>query len=120
MMPGTTKRFKLKKLNRFATDLSMRCNSEFENIHRQTAGDTEKLKERTAAVTNAIVKCYQGNHVLCKAESTVCEGEGDRNWFSENAFLPFFSSLRWCLGQKKKYETVLTFVSDNTLSKRRN
>ena len=33
MMPGVTKRCREKKLNSFTVDLSMRCQSEFQNIH---------------------------------------------------------------------------------------
>ena len=72
MMPGVTKSIRMKKLNRFATDLSMRCKAEFENVHRKTAGDTEKLQGCISTIIDAILECYKGNHRLCKAHSTVC------------------------------------------------
>ena len=76
-------------------DLSMRCQSEFDNIHRLTKSDTEKLKERITATTDAITECYKGNHRLCKLQSTVCMGESDNNWLVKSEHLPcLLSNLR--------------------------
>ena len=44
VMPGVTKRCREKKLNRFAVDLSMRCQSKFQNIHRKVNGDARMLQ----------------------------------------------------------------------------
>ena len=81
MMPGGTKKSKTKNLNNFTTDLSMRCQSEFENIHRQTSGNTLKLQKYISMTTDAITPCYQGDHKLCKLHSTVCVGEVDNKLF---------------------------------------
>ena len=43
-MPGVTKSIRMKKLNRFSTDISMQCQAEFENVHRKTAGDAKKYR----------------------------------------------------------------------------
>ena len=87
MMPGGTKKGKTKNLNNFATDLSMRCQSEFENIHRQTTGNTLKLQKYISVTTDAITACYQGDHKLCKLHSTVCVGEVDNNWLIQSQYL---------------------------------
>ena len=76
-----------KNLNNFATDLSMRCQSEFENIHRQTLGNTLKLRKYISVTTDAITACYQGDHKLCKLHSTVCVGEVDNNWLIQSQYL---------------------------------
>ena len=94
MMPGVNKAYRRKKLNSFATDLSMRCQSEFDNIHRLTKGDTEKLKKRISATTDAITECYNGNHRLCKTQSTVCMEESNNNWPFKSEHLPYFLNLR--------------------------
>ena len=80
-MPGVTKRLREERLNSFATDLSMRCQTEFENIHRKTNGDTLKLQKHIAMTTDAITTCYQGGggHRLCPSKSPVCEGLSDSN-----------------------------------------
>ena len=64
-----------RKKNSFATDLSVRCQSEFQNIHRQANGDALKLQKHIAMATDAILLCYQGHHRLCLSKSTVCMGE---------------------------------------------
>lgn len=100
-MPGVTKAYRMKKLNKFATDLSMRCQAEFENVHRKTAGDTEKLQECISCTTDAILECYKGNHRLCKAHSTVCKGENEDNWFVHNEYPNYFFKLKMRPGCEK-------------------
>ena len=94
MMPGVTKRLSEKRLNSFATDLSMRCQTEFENIHRKTNGDMLKLQKHIAMNTDAITACYQGDHRLCPSKSTVCEGLSNNNWLVKSYFLPYFLKLK--------------------------
>ena len=91
-MPGVTKRLREKKLNSFATDLSMRCQTEFENIHRKTNGDTLKLQKHIAMTTDAITAYYQGDHRLCPSKSTVCEGLSDNSWLVKANFYIIFSN----------------------------
>ena len=88
IMPGLTKSYRQKLQNRFATDLSMRCQAEFESIHKQTRGDFKKMKTSIAETTAAIVNCYKGEHKLCRAHSSVCIGENDNNWISKNEYVP--------------------------------
>ena len=109
MMPGVTKSIRMKKLNRFATDLSMRCKAEFENIHKKTAGDTEKLQGCISTITDAILECYKGNHRLCKAHSTVCKGENDENWFVDNEYLTYFFKLKMKPGCEKTVRDCINY-----------
>ena len=88
MMPGLTKSFKQKMQNRFSTDLSLRCQAEFENCHQRARGDLENLKISITESTEAILRCYAGDHKLCRAHSSVCAGENDNNWILKNEFLP--------------------------------
>ena len=99
----------MKKLNRFATDLSMRCNAEFENVHRKTAVDTEKLQGCISTITDAILECYKGNHKLCKAHSTVCKGENDENWFVDNEYLTYFFKLKMKPGCEKTVRDCINY-----------
>lgn len=101
MMPGVTKSYRQKKLNRFATDLSLRCQSEFENFHHQTVGNTEKLKKSISGCSDALMECYQGNHRLCKEHSTVCQGDNDNNWLVKSDYLPYYFKLKLNCGSDK-------------------
>ena len=109
MMPGVTKAYRRKKLNSFATDLNMRCQSEFDNIHRLTKGDTEKLKERIIATTDAITECYKGNHTLCKSQSTVCMGESENNWLVKSEHLSYFFKLKVNSGSEKTLRDCIDY-----------
>ena len=79
----------------------MQSQSEFDNIHRLTKGDTEKLKERITATTDAITECCKGNHRLCKLQSNVCMGDSDNNWLVKSEHLPYFFKLKVNGGSEK-------------------
>ena len=85
MMPVVTKRCREKKLNSFAVDLSMRCQSEFQNIHRKVNGDALMLQKHINMTSDAIIARYQGDHRLCLSQSTVCIGDSDNNWLVKAA-----------------------------------
>ena len=109
MMPGVTKRLREKRLNSFATDLSMRCQTEFENIHRKTNGDTLKLQKHIAITTDAITACYQGDHRLCQSKSTACDGLSDNNWLVKSEFLPYFFKLKVKSGSEKVLRDCINY-----------
>ena len=50
MMPGLTKSYKECLRNRFSTDLTMRCQAEFEHAHHLAKGDFDQLKALTAEI----------------------------------------------------------------------
>ena len=101
MMPGVTKRCREKKLNSFAVDLSMRCQSEFQNIHRKVNGDALMLQKHINMTSDAIIACYQGDHRLCLSQSTVCMGDSDNNWLVKSEYLPYFFKLKVKIGSEK-------------------
>ena len=57
MMPGLTKCYRERLRNRFSTDLSMRCKTEFENLHQQVKGDCKSLKVRIGQAKQAVMDC---------------------------------------------------------------
>ena len=101
MMPGVTKRCREKKLNSFAVDLSMRCQMEFQNIHRKVNGDALMLQKHINMTSDAIIACYQGDHRLCLSQSTVCMGDSDNNWLVKSEYLPYFFKLKVKIGSEK-------------------
>ena len=101
MMPGVTRRCREKKLNSFAVDLSMRCQSEFQNIHRKVNSDTLLLQKHINMTSDAIIACYQGDHRLCLSQSTVCMGDSDNNWLVKSEYLPYFFKLKVKIGSEK-------------------
>ena len=88
MMPGLTKSYRESLRNRFSTDLSMRCKTEFENLHEHVKGECGDLKVRIGHAKQAIIMCYSGDHSLCSVKSTVCDGTNSNNWITKSPFLP--------------------------------
>lgn len=58
--------------NNFALDLTKRCQAEFEKSFKKYDTCTPKLISNLSYATDAIVKCYQGDHSLCHKQSNVC------------------------------------------------
>ena len=95
----------------------MRCQSEFENIHRQTTGNTLKLQRYIFMTTDAITACYQGDHKLCKLHSTVCVGEVDNNWLIQSQYLCKSFKLMVKNGSEKTLRREISNSSHNVRSK---
>ena len=74
MMLGLTKSYRETMRNRFSTDMSMQCKAEFDNIHQQVNGEFLPNKVQISAAKPAIAICYTGDHGLCSAHSSVCNG----------------------------------------------
>ena len=88
IMPGYTKAYRETMQNRFSSELSMRCQAEFENAHQDVGDNFTRLKARICEITDAIILCYSGDHTLCRTQSSICMGETDNNCILKSAFLP--------------------------------
>lgn len=87
MMRADTKDLRQTLQNRFAVDLSIRCQAELDIIHKKSNGDFEKIQSMTTDVISAIVSCYAGEHSSCAINSYVCQGGRDINWLANSSFL---------------------------------
>ena len=88
MMPGQTRTYRLYLRNRFSIDISRRCQSEFECIHRKVDGNFKEMVSQTHLCIPAIKRCYCGDHTYCKLHSNVCKGENNDNWIVKSCYLP--------------------------------
>ena len=109
MMPGLTKSYRENLRNRFSTDLSMRCKSEFENVHQQVKGDFQWLKAGVCRAKQAILMCYSGNHSLCSVHSSVCNGTTSNNWIANSTFLP--DTFRIDVSNPKHKQTLVECIN---------
>ena len=87
MMPGNTKAYRLYLRNRFALDLSKRCQAEFQAISEDIGGDLQLFVKKARNCIVAIKMCYGGRHGHCQQYSSVCMKSMDKNWFSKSIFL---------------------------------
>ncbi|KAK3596404.1 hypothetical protein CHS0354_019003 [Potamilus streckersoni] len=85
MIPGLTKAARQKMRDRFAIDLTQRCQVEFENAFNKLNGNTDRVKSCLSYSVDAIVQCYQGDHSLCTDNSYACKGD----WLEKSPYLPF-------------------------------
>ena len=124
LMPGRTKADKERLRNRFAVDLSKRCQAEFNSAFKKHKGDPAKVIRSTAFAVNAIVRCYQGDHSICTEKSSVCTSKKG-NWIERSSFLPggfkikstsmTGSVIRMCVNYRLSKTTVLkTKLNSNT------
>ena len=81
-MTGRTKRIRERIRNNFATDLSKRCQAEFNKAFAKQVS-TVHLKRYLSYAVDAIVECYKGNHSLCIKLSFVCKGA----WIKTSTYL---------------------------------
>lgn len=87
LMPARTKAKKEKLRNKFSTDLSHRCQAEYESALSRCGSDFYAFKRSISHVVDAVVLCYQGNHILCRTQSFVCEGQLHNNWIKNTRYL---------------------------------
>jgi len=87
--PGATKTQREKLCRDFATDMSKRCQAEFDDVHKATRGNLTRLKSAMPNIKQAIaiISCYSGDHSFCKLHSRVCNGTGESNWIHKSVFL---------------------------------
>lgn len=86
IMPGRTKAIRTKVRNNFAIDIAERCQAEFTQAFESNAGDYLKVQNKLSYTVDAIIRCYQGKHNLCRKHSFVCNG-GTKNWIKRSTFL---------------------------------
>ena len=67
-----------KWLNRFAIDLSQRCQAEYAASLSKYGSETNVNIAHLSYVTDAIILCFQGYHTLCDKHSLVCSGRGSK------------------------------------------
>lgn len=117
MMPGPTKAHRMYLRNRFATDLSKRCQAEFNRIHEKMGGDFTSILSHMPKCINAIKKCYFADHSFCKLYSEVCNGEQNDNWIKKGTFLPKSFKINSASGENEKtlLECIEYRLSDSTL-----
>lgn len=87
IMPKRTKAEKTKLLHNFALDAVDRCTAEINQAHALYAGDADKIKNKLSYTKHAVVKCYTGDHALCKKHSLVCKGRVNNNWVRKSSYL---------------------------------
>lgn len=69
---------KEKVQNRFALDLAQRCQAEYAASLQKHGSDTSKNIRHLSYCSDAIIKCFQGDHSLCLKHSLVCHGQGPK------------------------------------------
>ena len=57
---------------RLSQDLPFRCSWEHKKAYAHFCGDRRRIKRRMSYVVDCLVRCYQGNHSLCRRTSFVC------------------------------------------------
>ncbi|XP_062577982.1 uncharacterized protein LOC134239870, partial [Saccostrea cucullata] len=87
VMPKRTKAEKTKLLHNFALDAVDRCTAEINQAQAAYAGDADKMKNKISYAKHAIVKCYMGDHALCRKHSLVCKGRVSNNWVRKSSYL---------------------------------
>ena len=88
MMPGLRKSDRQFARGRFAADISMRCQAEFESVHKKVGGNMDEMTLRIHRSISAIKRCYCGDHSHCQLFSSVCKGSQTDNWILKSSFLP--------------------------------
>lgn len=88
IMPGSTKKERQTIKKRFTNDLAARCQAELHHLYDRHCGSLIPLKRAAQGVREAIVKCYQGEHSVCRTKSLVCAGKKINNWLTDNTYLP--------------------------------
>lgn len=87
MFPGKTVAEQKTQQGRFADDLASRCHAEHSNAFVKLAGELNKIKRSMTYVRDAIIKCYEADHTLCKKHSWVCKGKIRSNWLLHSVYL---------------------------------
>lgn len=86
LMPARTKKKRDYLFNKFALDLTQRCNAEYQSALKSCNGDLAKFKRKLSHTVDAIILCYQNKHCICKKNSFVCEGK-ENPWIKKSTFL---------------------------------
>lgn len=87
LMPGKTAKAREKARNTFALDLAQRCHAEFNCAFDNCRSDTQALVSKLSYASDAVIKCYQGDHSKCKDHSLVCPDKQGRDWLTRSTFL---------------------------------
>lgn len=87
MMPGETVKKREKLRRSFATDLSMRCQAEFNTAFKTCNGNLGQLNASMPHIIDSVVDCNLGNHTKCKLYSGVCSGTDNDNWLKHSTYL---------------------------------
>ena len=74
MFPERTVAQKTKMQNRFADDMRTRCSTECSRAFEKYGSDLDVVKRHLSHTSEAIIKCCQGDHTMCKKHSFVCDG----------------------------------------------
>ena len=74
MFPVRTRAQKTKMQNRFADDMRTRCSTKCSRAFEKYGSDLDVVKRHLSHTSEAIIKCCQGDHTMCKKHSFVCDG----------------------------------------------
>ena len=88
MFGVTTEKKKKYLQNRFASDLSSRCQAEHKAMMAHHGGDAARVSSGMPKTKRAISRCYTGDHSLCRKNSFVCRGTQVNNWVIKSCYLP--------------------------------
>ncbi|XP_069109848.1 uncharacterized protein [Argopecten irradians] len=97
IMPGSTRKERQTIKRKFSCDLAARCQAELSHLYDRHCGSLVPLQRAARGVREAIVKCYQGKHSVCKTKSLVCIGTKTKNWLTNSTYLP--SDFKICGGE---------------------
>ena len=117
-MPGRTKAYRLFLQNKFAIDLSQRCQAELRYIINKNNKVKSKILEDTRVIMTTIKQCYAGNHSLCKQNSSVCKAETDDNWLQKSVYLTktFKINIKKWDHEQTLMEVIEYRLGDDTIS----
>ena len=87
MFPGKNKSEQKTQQVRFADDLASRCHAEHCSAYEKLAGELPKIRKSMTYARDAIIKCYQRDHTLCRKYSFICKGKIRSNWLLHSAYL---------------------------------
>lgn len=92
MFDEDTKEERDRLQSRFSLDVGDRANAEYNTCFRRHRDDPEKCRNKLSYISDAVIECYKGNHVLCKKYSFVCNGNS-KCWRR-------YYMTRGCIGKK--------------------
>lgn len=87
IMPARLQRDKDKMKDRFANDMSKRCQAEYDKAFEKCV-DFDSMKRSLSFAADAVVNCYFDDHNLCSKHSFVCSySKRAKTWIEKSAFL---------------------------------
>ena len=114
-------------INRLADSMAWRAEREVRAANKIFGHDKDLAAKSVVATIPAIIRCYEGNHVLCKKHSLVCDGEQytyeyipkfarGAYRFSSSDTKVLVSILRKRMGEEAMYKTRFSLTTQKAES----